>query len=203
VIVPRFRQRPRGGAVLLALGVFILLLSGCNGQKSMVVDLTYLPPDAAAAAESVDRVVVHLSPIADERSNRETIGRTTVSILPRSNVINWVQDGLLTLEDRGFDLSFSGSDPPDGYRLRVGVSRVYCQSTLRALRATVILSVSYFRDGVLLKESLHVGESIVEETSFFGDPYKFSNGTIRRALNEGLNDTVAQIAATIRELEAP
>lgn len=186
--------------ILCLLGV-VLMITGCR-PRPMVVNLEYTPPDRAPSGDSPRNIVVHLSPVVDARSNQDTIGQTTVSVLPGSDVLQWVQAGLLTLADRGFDLRMSGSDPLDGYRLRVTVMRVYCRSTLTTLRSSVVLSVEYFRNGEMVATREHRGEHIVEDNSPFEGTYRFNERRVLQALNSGLADAVAQVAATVEELEA-
>ena len=187
-------------AILVAMS---LGLAGCQSHKPIVVDLTYLSPDDEGAAQAAGKgITVHLSPVADERSNRDTIGRTTVPVLPGSDVITWVRAGLLTLDGNGFALSLSGSDPVDGYRLRVATDRVYCRSTGASLRATVVLSVEYYRNGDLMGKRQHHGEEMVQDHSLLESTYKFNDRYVLTALNGALSDVVDEIAATLLELEA-
>ncbi len=193
------RRRAITGALCL-LGI-ALMFTSCP-PRPLLVKLDYHAPEAALGGNPPRNVIVHLSPVVDARSNRDTIGQTSVSVLPASDVLLWVQDGLVTLADQGFDLSMSGSDPPDGYRLRVTVTRVYCRSTITTLRSSVVLSVEYFRDGVLKATREHRGEDVYEDNSPFEGSGRFSQGRVQQVLNNGLAETVAQIAATIEELEA-
>ena len=107
----------------------------------------------------------------------------------------------MTLGDQGFRLRMSGSDPPEGYRIRVTITRVYCRSILASLRASIVLSTEYYRDGVLLGKRVHMGEGVVEDSSPLSGTYRFNERRVLQSLNIGLADAVAQVADTIRELE--
>ncbi|MFH1277203.1 MAG: hypothetical protein ABIK65_02330 [Candidatus Eisenbacteria bacterium] len=190
-------------AGVIGLLAAIVVFAGCRPNQPILVDLTYIPPDenAEKPGGGAEDVVIHLSPVVDDRSNRDTIGKTTVSVIPESDVMLWVQEGLTSLGDWGYDLRLSGSDPPEGYRLRVTVSRVYCRSAMATLRSTIILSVEYYRGGELLGKRVHRGETVLEDRSPLEGTYRFNEGRVLEALNGGLGDAVGQIAATLAELE--
>lgn len=196
-----FPLERRTGWYLLVTAA-MLVIPGCQPNGPMTVGLTYIPPESSPAAHPSSGIVLHLSPVADGRSNRESLGRTTVSILPGSDVLKWVQDGLMTLADSGFDLTLSGSDPIRGYRLRATVMRVYCRTALASLHSSVVLNVEYYRGGELIGERVHHGESSVEDSSPFEGTYRFSEGRVLQVLNGALADVVSQIAATVGEMEA-
>lgn len=189
----------------IAALALVAAFTGCMMQKTkpIIVDLVYIPPEQAAEAGEAPAkdVVVHLAPVVDARSNRESIGQTTVSVLPGSDVLLWVQDGLLTLGDRGCDLNLSGSDPVEGYRLVVTVDRVYCRSASATLRSTIVLSVEYYEGGQLLGKRVHRGEAVVQDSSPFEGTYAFNEGRVLEVLNGGLGDAVEQIHAVIDEME--
>lgn len=177
---------------------------GCQSHPPIVVNLLYATPEEAAviAAERTQGVVVHLAPVADERSNQKTLGRTTVEVLPGSDLLTWVQDGMLTLRDQGFTLVLSGSDPPPpGYRIVATVTRVYVRSVTASLHSSVVLSVEYYRGGVLQGTRLHHGDGVVEDPSPFEGTYRFNEGKVLQVLNMALAEAVGQVAATIIELE--
>ncbi len=194
-------RRLVGGCVLLAIAG---LGYGCQPPQPIVVNLVYATPEKAEVlgSERTQGVVVHLAPVADERSNQKTLGQTTVQVLPGSDLLTWVQDGMLTLRDQGFTLVLSGSDPPPpGYRIVATVNRVHVRSATASLHSSVVLSVEYYRGGVLQGTRLHHGDGVVEDPSPFEGTYRFNEGRVLQALNLALADAVGQVATTIMELE--
>jgi len=192
-------MRVRHGVMRLGIVIPGLLVVACaTSEPAILVGLLYAPPKNLTAMPP--SVVVHLSPVVDARSDPEAIGHTTVIVRATSDVLAWVREGLLTLGEQGYELSMSGSDPPEGFRLRVTVTRVYCRSVVNSLRSSVVLVVEYFRGGELVAKRQHRGESTYQDMGLFSGTYRFNEARVLQVLNDGLGNAVAQIAATLKEL---